>query len=552
VGRRIAKSWIHFGAQLARLPVLIDKFRTNARGNVAIMCAVAAIPMVAAVGCVVDYSMASSIKTKLQAAADAASLATVSINSPVIATAQNMSGNGTISGGSTDAANYFNANLSTAPENTGYSNLTSTASVTKSGQVLTATVSFSAEVPTFFMGVVGYKDITVAGTSTASYSLPTFIDFYLMLDVSGSMGMPSTATEQARLQAVDPDNMGEYPSGCTLACHFTAQNACSQGDQGPIPAVGHSYSGYVPNPSPGGYCQGFIISRLGTTPVSFASGTTNTTNGGNVNWTNTQVSSCPTPGTTSCIQLRLDAVGYAVNALLSQAAATEASDNISEQFEVGLYPFIQNLCTASAGSSNACSVGLTTNLTGATISNFAAELANLLDTGANSTLGSGGTHFENALNSMNSFITSIGTGASATNALPYVFLITDGSQDYQTQWAGGWGSQNWVATASVPYPNSATIVPPNTVTSTDYCTTMKNRGITVAILYIPYQTISNPNAGFANDEDGYANANIPNIPAALQACASPNFFYTASSPAAIESALITMFEQAISTAHITN
>jgi hypothetical protein len=167
-------------------------------------------------------------------------------------------------------------------------------------------------------------------------------------------------------------------------------------------------------------------------------------------------------------------------------------------------------------------------------------------------LGSGGTHFENALSSMNSLITSVGTGGSSSNALPYVFLITDGSQDYQTESGGNWSSENWSSTAAVPYQNSATTIPPNSVTSTNYCTTMKNRGITVAVLYIPYGTIVNANSSFASNEDGYANNNIPNIPAALQSCASTNFFYTANTPADINSALITMFEQAISTAHITN
>jgi Flp pilus assembly protein TadG len=68
------------GAQLARLRALISNFRLNKRGNVAVITALAILPMIAAVGCAVDYSMASMIKTKLQAAADAASLATVSIN----------------------------------------------------------------------------------------------------------------------------------------------------------------------------------------------------------------------------------------------------------------------------------------------------------------------------------------------------------------------------------------------------------------------------------------------------------------------------------------
>jgi Flp pilus assembly protein TadG len=545
------------GAQWARLVALVGNFRTNRRGNVAVITALAALPMVAAVGCVIDYTTASMIKTKLQAAADAASLATVSVNSSVMTAAKAMSGNGTVSGGSTYATTFFNANLAQAPESTGYSSLTPSATVTRSGTKVTAVVSFTAQVPTYFMGIMGYKNIALSGTSTASYTLPTYINFYLMLDVSGSMSFPSTAAEQTRLMAVNPDNLegsNGYPQGCQFACHFAAQGACSQTGnpgQGPIPAVGTSHNPGT-NPSPGGYCQGFIISRLGTTPVSFGSGTTNTTNGNNVNWSNTPVTTCSTAGTTSCIQLRADAVGYAVNALLSEASTTETTDGISSQFQVGLFPFIQNLCTSSAGSSNSCSVGLTSSVTGSTISNFAEQLANLLDTGQNSTLGSGGTHFENALSSMNSFITSVGTGASSSSTLPYVFIVTDGSEDYQTQWSGNWGSQNWSYTASVPYQNSATVVPPNSVDSTDYCKTMKTRGITVAVLYIPYGTIADPNSSFANNEDGYANNNIANIPTALQSCASPNFFYTASTPADIQSALVTMFEQAVSTAHITN
>lgn len=558
---------------MERLRSLLDAFRLNKRGNVAIITALTAIPLVCAVGCVVDYSMASLVKTKLQAAADAASLATVSINSSVVSTAQGMSGSGTISGGSTAAINYFNANLSSAPANKGYTNLTSSATVTKSGLALTATISFTAQVPTFFMGVIGYKNIAVSGSSSSSYSLPAYINFYLMLDVSGSMSFPSTSAEQARLMAVNPDNLNGsngYPQGCQFACHFTAQGACAQS------SPSNPYQGKYPvppsttNPGSGGYCQGFLISRLGTTPVSFPSGETNQTGvsgynpgGTYVNWTNTAVSTCSTAGTTSCIQLRADAVGYAVNALLSQASATEASDNVSNQFQVGLFPFIQHLCTSTANNSNSCSVGLTTNLTGSTITSFAADLANLLDTGQNATLGSGGTHFENALSEMNTLITSVGTGASSSNALPYVFLVTDGSQDYQTQSGGSWSAQNWKTSTNVPNQNSATTIPQNpspggrndqTVSpnTTDFCAAMKTRGITVAILYIPYTAISDPNPNFAGNEDGYANTNIQYIPASLQSCASPNFFYTASTPADIQSALVTMFEQAVSTAHITN
>jgi len=189
-------------------------------------------------------------------------------------------------------------------------------------------------------------------------------------------------------------------------------------------------------------------------------------------------------------------------------------------------------------------------LTGA-ISTAAQNLASLLDTGNNASLGSGGTHFENAFSSMNSLVTTVGTGLSSSSPLPFVFIVTDGSQNYQTQWGGNWSSQNWSATSAVPYNNSATFIPPNTVTSTNYCTKMKNRGIKIAVLYIPYETIQNATT-FANSEDVYANKNIPNIPSALQACASPNFFYTANAPTDINNALIAMFNQAVSTAHLAN
>ena len=536
---KLFENWVQIRAVAARMRTLASDFRSNTRGNVAIISALAAIPLFAAVGCVIDYSMASLVKAKLQAAADAATLATISINSPIVASAKS---NGTVSGGPAYATNFFNAGA-TAISKSGTMNVASTTNVSMTGSTVTAKVSFTAQIPTFFMGIMGYKNIPIAGSSTANYTLPVYIDFYLMLDVSGSMGMPSTTAEQARLQAVNPDNLSLYPSGCTFACHFAAQNGCAQSNQGPIPAVGKPT-----NPSPGGYCQGFTISRLGTTPVLISSGN-NTTNGNYVNWNNSQVSSCPTAGTTSCIQLRLDAVGYAVNALLTTANNTEKNTGTSNEFRVGLYPFIQTLCYSAVSSSNSCSVGLTTNLTG-TITNFAAQLAILLDTGQNSTLGSGGTHFENALNTMNiNVIPTAGTGTPA-KPLPYLFIVTDGSQDYQTQWTGNWSSQNWSPNGAVPYQNSATVIPPNSQDSNNYCATMKNRGVRIAVLYIPYQTIQNANSSFASNEDGYANNNIPNIPAALQACASPNFFYTANTPADIQNALVTMFEQAVSTAHI--
>jgi Flp pilus assembly protein TadG len=505
---------------------LISRFATDARANLAVTFALVLLPILAAIGCAMDYSLANRMKAKLQSAADTAALAPVSKNSAGYNAAVLMSSDGAVPAGVTEANAIFNGNASTF---SGYSNLTVTSSVTKTGATLNSAVEFSASISTLFLGVLGFKSLTLSGSSTSAAGLPLYQDFYLLLDVSGSMGLPSTTSEAQRLQAVSPDLYTFYTSGCTFACHFSPQWSCWS----------DSVQGY---PTNGGYCLGFAISRVSQSgykgllstnnsnpmgvqlPSSIVSGLPNSLYGAL-----TPVSNCPSPGTDRCIQLRLDAVGYAVNQLLSTANSREV---VANQFRVGLYPFIQYLYSYFP---------LTSSINGSasnssTINYGAANLASLLDTNTNANLGSGGTHIDTALSSINGLITSVGTGASWNSTLPYVFLITDGAQDNQTKGVpnGSWSGSN-----------QATVISPGTS-----CSPLKSRGIIVSVLYIPYQPISPVNASFAGDEDSAANNNIPNIPASLQGCASPGFFYTANSPTDIADALNAMFIRAITSARI--
>ncbi len=409
--------------------------------------------------------------------------------------------------------------------------------------------------------------------------MSTYLDFYLTLDVSGSMGLPSTTAEAQRMQAVNPDNFVQYPTGCTLACHFAPQKSACIDDPNVTPPNNYpanpstTTTSYTQQYSTSSYCMGYIYSRLSQsalkTMLNFPSSATGTYglkqvpglpdamlpnlnnsitgpnsliagNSKSLSYSLTAATSCPTDGTDACIQLRLDAVGYAVNQLLQYANQTEAATNVPNQFRIGLYPFIEQLYAYFP---------LTTSINGSptnssTINYAAANLATLLDTNMNSNLGSGGTHIDVALNTLNSTIVNVGNGSSSTNTQPFVFLVTDGAQDPQTKGVpnGGWSGTNHATVLN----NSSEVSYPNA------CQTLKNRGIIVGVLYIPYQTISPVNSSFAGDEDDYANNNIPNIPASLQACASPNFFFTASTPAAINAALQQMFQQSLITAHITN
>ncbi len=499
----------------------IGRFRRDKSGNMAVLFAIALLPVLAAIGSAIDYSLATKMRAKLQSAADAASVASISQKSPGFIAAAAMSGDGSVAAAVTDANNVFDGNMSGI---TGYTNLTRTSTVTKAGIKLTSNVTFTADVPVVFMQVIGHQKMTVTGTSAASGSLPPFLDFYLMLDTSGSMGLASTPGEQTRLATVNPDDRVNYPTGCSFACHFDTQDVCTNGNQK-----------YPTN----NRCLGYPVSRVSQTafkallqqnsnqlPNSMLSGLPNS-----LYSALGSVSSCATDNTDACIQLRADAVGDAVTKLFVKANASKKATN---QFRIGLYPFIRYLYAYFPLTSSID--GSPTN--SSTINYAAANLASQLDTNVNANLGSGGTHFENAFPSINSLITNVGNGNASTNTQPFVFLVTDGAQNQQVKGinAGGWSGSN-----------HATVMNPTTL-----CKPLKDRGIIISVLYIPYQPISPPNPTFAGGQDLYANANIPFIPPSLEACASPGFFYTANAPADIATALNAMFDRALQTAQITN
>ena len=91
---------------------LVDRFRKDKRANVAVTFTIALLPVVSAIGCAIDYTRATAIRAKLQAAIDAASVGSIAKTSPAFVAAGNMSSDGPIAVGSTDATNIFNGNMS--------------------------------------------------------------------------------------------------------------------------------------------------------------------------------------------------------------------------------------------------------------------------------------------------------------------------------------------------------------------------------------------------------------------------------------------------------
>jgi Flp pilus assembly protein TadG len=112
------------------LLALLNRFRRDRSGNIAVIFTLSLLPILSAVGCAVDYSMANQLRTKLQAAADAASVGSLAKTAPGFLAAGSMTRDGSVPAGVTDATKLFNANMNGV---TGYTLNYVTPTVAKSG-----------------------------------------------------------------------------------------------------------------------------------------------------------------------------------------------------------------------------------------------------------------------------------------------------------------------------------------------------------------------------------------------------------------------------------
>ncbi|OIQ90325.1 hypothetical protein GALL_277750 [mine drainage metagenome] len=469
-------------------------------GVSALTVALMIIPILGFFGLAIDYGNVLAVRQQLNAAADAASLQAINTARAEILANPNQDSATTQTDAQAAGVRAFNANAGSAASAVTGSGPQVSLQITDPSTLtltLTATAAYSASASTLLAQVFGTSSFSFSGSSQSSATMANYVGYYLLVDVSGSMGTPSTLNGQAALATLNTKDMHDsYPQGCLFACHF---------------------AGYV----------GYTMSRTASSNLYAP-----------------QVSGdyCPSPSQSNCIQLRIDAVTTALQAFTISA---QEAENYPDQIAVGLYPFIVNVDqyypTASSGSTLSTDLG--------TIASQAGCLPALLDNGgatnsktascpnsvsANVTMGAGGTHISNALNQLYGLIPRpIGDGSGESKRKPVVFLITDGAEDDQTYSYGNWYGSN-----------HATIV------TQSYCQQLTKAGVLLYILYIPYITIQPQyfNSSFANDEDGFANANIPYIPPSLQGCVTSqsNYFVAdAYNPQSITDQIQAMFAQSL-------
>lgn len=186
-------------------------------GNFALMFGLLTIPIVSALGCAVDLSYALTAQRQLQQSADSAAVSALAEQSVGVIAALKNGTIGTVDVANTDAGAIFKANLDPklASYVTDYH-----MNIQRTATQFTSTVTFTAKVPTSFLGIIGKNFVTVSGSSQGSYVPATYTDFYLMLDNSPSMGLGATTADITALQNATKNNKND--ANCAFACHDTS------------------------------------------------------------------------------------------------------------------------------------------------------------------------------------------------------------------------------------------------------------------------------------------------------------------------------------------
>lgn len=469
---------------------LAAAFSRDKRGSVNIILAFSLLPMIGLLGLGIDYGIAEATKIKLDNAADSAAIAAVATAKAFVAANPNDS-NVTAdakSAGTNRATRAFNINAGSLS----YSSVpVPNIQLDRKNQTFVASVSYATQSKTNFGQIFGTKYLNVSGTAAASADIPSYLDFYLLVDVSGSMGLPSTSSGQSQLIGLNnksPDPFSGTTQGCVFACHFPG------------------YHGW-------------------------------------------------TLATQNNIQLRSGAVNTAVCGLLTQAGLPLVPNQYRVGIypfitQLGTLSALSSTLTNANIASN-CSSSNPQAFTNLLDTGTTQEYTN---NDPSTGTGSGGTNFTNVLPAIQTIISQgagFGTGAATSNSRPFVFIITDGMQNgqyYGTSKNGTWyfpGSPSTFSGYSSAGFNGGSS--PQAITSSQ-CSSLKSSGATISILYIPYLPIpTNPDPYGENTKADNA---IPNLPLALANCATSGFFYTANTPADINKSLGNMFQQAIQVAHL--
>lgn len=338
------------------ITTLIQRLRADRRGNVLMIFAFALLPLTFATGMGIDYARAMKAQTKLNAVADAASLFAVSktLLPYSDATAQSF------------AVYVFNAQAQSvlSQSKVQLTSLTVTTPTDGNGK-RTATVSYTATSSNVFASILGLATLPIHGVSQTTNATAPNIDFYMLLDVSGSMALPTTT---AGLSQVGASNA----NGCQFACHSTndLKGRDANGNMQDLYGVAKSYG----------------------------------------------------------LTLRIDEEGRAVSQLTSNAQSTSSKNGANYRMAISTFHGIGGFSTIQPLTANLSQAATTTtNLTPSLYysNGCPTQACKSTDVGYNDK----DTGSSDAFNQINALMPNPNTGLNGNAPQAIMFIITDGMRD---------------------------------------------------------------------------------------------------------------------------
>lgn len=185
-------------------------------GSVLVLTALTIPVLLLLIGFAADFGFASYLNQRLARAADTAVLSAVSQSA---ATA--VGGYGNTAWLQTYGNSIFAENIKQLP----IKNVNATVSVVSDGNGgVIATASYNYSVKALFGGVTGISLFPVSGSVQAVAKPLTYVNYYILVDGSQSMGIATTQTDMINLynRVIAYNNGSGGESGCVFGCHVKA------------------------------------------------------------------------------------------------------------------------------------------------------------------------------------------------------------------------------------------------------------------------------------------------------------------------------------------
>jgi Flp pilus assembly protein TadG len=493
-------------------------------GAAGVMFTLVLVPLFGMLALAIDYGAATVAKSQLELAADSAALKAITAASA--ARAANP-GSNYLTVGQTAGAAFFQAQLGTIVFGTATA---PTVTLTESNGKISAAVTAQAVLPTFFAQVLGFSRIGITGASAATLTEPLYVAVQVLVDTSASMGILTDTTKapatlyadiQARIKAVYG---GTAPAAGSLLVSTAALNSI-------ITLNNYQITNKPPPSAPCAFACHYDTSTSGPDGQSNDFYGIAEANG---------------------LQMRIDVLRDAVRLMINQVQSSLDAG----YFQFGIYGFSKSLTTIfpmSADLSAAYAAAANINVSATTpycawagAGAGSPPLCGKPSTAANGPNGDfrdgqvPQTSFETAANALIASTltpTPTSNGASAQTPMRYLFLITDGVDDYTTNKA-----LNFYCCNQLIYPINTTDGTDGTaaVAGSTACDRIKAAGVTILVLYTPYSPIVS--ASYTAQVEPIVTPLVSSqVTAALQACASSSEdFFQANSTGDIQAAIYKM------------